>query len=86
MTLMLTLFGVLVWVPHVLAHPEAHFNWSECILTFLTTGAYLGGGGFEVFFDLGSVCAAPPRTTAADAVSGFLRVWSATRKQCWKSW
>ncbi|MGA9461455.1 MAG: hypothetical protein WBV28_01610 [Terracidiphilus sp.] len=39
MTLMLTLFGVLVWVPHVLAHPEAHFNWSECILTFLTTGA-----------------------------------------------
>jgi hypothetical protein len=39
MTLMLALFGVLVWVPHLIAHPEAHFNWSECVLTFLVTGA-----------------------------------------------
>ena len=39
MTLMLALFGVLVWVPHLIAHPQAHFNWSECVLTFLTTGA-----------------------------------------------
>jgi hypothetical protein len=39
MTLMLALFGLLIWVPHVIAHPEAHFNWSECILTFLVTGA-----------------------------------------------
>ena len=39
MTLMLALFGVLVWVPHVIAHPQAHFNWSECVLTFLTTGS-----------------------------------------------
>ena len=39
MTLMLALFGVLVWVPHVIAHPQAHFNWSECVLTFLITGA-----------------------------------------------
>jgi hypothetical protein len=39
MTLMLALFGILVWIPHVLAHPEAHFNWSECLLTFLITGA-----------------------------------------------
>jgi uncharacterized membrane protein len=39
MTLMLALFGVLVWVPHLIAHPEAHFNWSECALTFLATGA-----------------------------------------------
>ncbi len=39
MTLMLALFGVLVWVPRVIAHPEAHFNWSECLLTFLITGA-----------------------------------------------
>jgi hypothetical protein len=30
---------VLVWVPHLIAHPEAHFNWSECALTFLVTGA-----------------------------------------------
>ena len=39
MTLMLALFGVLVWIPHVIAHPKAHFNWSECVLTFLITGA-----------------------------------------------
>ncbi len=39
MTLMLTIFGVLVWVPHLIAHPQAHFNWSECVLTFLVTGA-----------------------------------------------
>ena len=39
MTLMLALFGVLVWVPHLIAHLQAHFNWSECVLTFLTTGA-----------------------------------------------
>jgi len=39
MTLMLAVFGVLVWVPHLIAHPRAHFNWSECVLTFLVTGA-----------------------------------------------
>ena len=39
MTLMLALFGVLVWVPRLIAHPKAHFNWSECALTFLITGA-----------------------------------------------
>lgn len=39
MALMLGLFGVLVWVPHLIAHPEAHFNWSEFALTCLATGA-----------------------------------------------
>jgi len=39
MTLMLALFGVLVWVPLVVAHPEAHGNWSEFALTFQITGA-----------------------------------------------
>lgn len=39
MTLMLGLFGVVVWVPHVIANPKAHFDWSECLLTFLITGA-----------------------------------------------
>ena len=39
MTLMLAVFGVLVWVPHLIAHPQAHFNWSECVLTFLVTGS-----------------------------------------------
>ena len=39
MTLMLALFGAMVWIPRVIAHPQAHFNWSECALTFLVTGA-----------------------------------------------
>jgi len=39
MSLMLTLFGVLVWIPRLIAHPEAHLNWSEFGLTFLITGA-----------------------------------------------
>jgi uncharacterized membrane protein YphA (DoxX/SURF4 family) len=39
MTLMLVLFGVLVWVPRLIAHPEAHLNWSEFSLTFLIAGA-----------------------------------------------
>lgn len=39
MTLMLALFGVLVWVPHLIADPKAHSSWSECALTFLITGA-----------------------------------------------
>ena len=39
MTLMLTLFGVLVWIPRLIAHPQAHLNWSEFALTFLITGA-----------------------------------------------
>ncbi len=39
MTVMLALFGVLVWIPRLIAHPESHLNWSELALTFLITGA-----------------------------------------------
>jgi uncharacterized membrane protein YphA (DoxX/SURF4 family) len=39
MTLMLALFGVLVWIPRLIAHPKAHLNWSEFVLTALITGA-----------------------------------------------
>lgn len=39
MTLMLALFGVLVWIPQLIAHPQAHLNWSEFALTLLITGA-----------------------------------------------
>jgi hypothetical protein len=39
MALMLALFGVLVWIPRLIAHPNVHFNWSEFALTFLITGA-----------------------------------------------
>jgi hypothetical protein len=39
MSLMLGLFGVLVWIPLLVANSRAHFNWSECALTFLIAGA-----------------------------------------------
>ena len=39
MALMVVLFGLLVWVPRLMAHPEAHLNWSETALTFLIAGA-----------------------------------------------
>jgi hypothetical protein len=47
MTLMLALFGVIVWVPQLVAHPETHFNWSECALTFLITGAAWAVADFD---------------------------------------
>lgn len=40
MTLMLALFGILVWVPVLFAHPHSHGDWSEFALTILITGAY----------------------------------------------
>jgi hypothetical protein len=39
MTLMLGLFGVLVWIPRLFAHPESHGTWSEFALTVLIAGA-----------------------------------------------
>lgn len=39
MTLMLALFGLLVWVPALVTHGELHGNWSEFALNFLITGA-----------------------------------------------
>lgn len=39
MALMLALFGVMVWIPLIAARPKSHFSWSECALTFLTSGA-----------------------------------------------
>lgn len=39
MSFMLALFGVLVWIPRLVAHPQAHGVWSEFALTFLITGA-----------------------------------------------
>jgi hypothetical protein len=49
MTLMLALFGVVVWVPSLIAYPKAHFNWSECVLTFLVTGAAWVVGDLKSF-------------------------------------
>jgi len=39
MTFMVGLFGVLVWIPHLIARPHRHFLWSELAETFLVTGA-----------------------------------------------
>lgn len=49
MTLMLALFGILVWVPLVITYPKAHFNWSEFALTALITGASWTVADFAVF-------------------------------------
>ena len=39
MTLMIALFGLLIWVPAVITHPELHGNWSEFTLNFAIAGA-----------------------------------------------
>lgn len=39
MTAMLVIFGVIVWIPLVIAHPATHGNWSEFALTALIAGA-----------------------------------------------
>jgi hypothetical protein len=39
MAFMLAVFAVLVWISLLIAHPEAHLNWSEFGLTLLITGA-----------------------------------------------
>lgn len=57
MALMLTLFGVLVWIPRLIAHPEAHFNWSELCLTLLIAGAA---------WIVADITAATPRRRAFD--------------------
>ena len=39
MALMLTLFGLLIWVPALIAQPGTHGNWSEFTINFLIAGA-----------------------------------------------
>jgi len=39
LALMLGLFGLLVWVPQLVAQPRAHGNWSEFALNYLITAA-----------------------------------------------
>jgi hypothetical protein len=38
LTLMLAMFGLLVWVPLVVADPGSHANWSEGVETFAIAG------------------------------------------------
>jgi hypothetical protein len=38
LTMMLVMFGLLVWVPLLLANPHSHGNWSEAIETFAIAG------------------------------------------------
>jgi len=39
LTMMLVLFGLLVWVPLLLSDPHSHTNWSETVETFAIAGA-----------------------------------------------
>ncbi|MGA8540960.1 MAG: hypothetical protein WB566_15775 [Terriglobales bacterium] len=39
LTMMLVIFGLLVWVPLVLSNPHSHTNWSENVETFAIAGA-----------------------------------------------
>jgi hypothetical protein len=41
MALMMALFGVIVWVPHIIAHPPDLSNWNEIATNYLITGAAL---------------------------------------------
>jgi hypothetical protein len=38
-TLMVALFGVLVWIPIIVGAPQKHFNWGEFAMTMLIAGA-----------------------------------------------
>jgi hypothetical protein len=49
MGLMVALFGVLVWLPRLIAHPQGHLNWSETALTFLIAGAAWMVGNLRSF-------------------------------------
>jgi len=39
LTMMLVIFGLLVWVPLILSDPHNHTNWSETVETFAIAGA-----------------------------------------------
>ena len=39
LTMMLVIFGLLVWVPLLLSDPHSHANWSETVETFAIAGA-----------------------------------------------
>jgi len=36
---MIAVFGLLVWVPALIAHPQSHNNWSEFALNFMIMAA-----------------------------------------------
>jgi hypothetical protein len=38
LTIMLVMFGLLVWIPLLFSDPFSHTNWSECIETFAIAG------------------------------------------------
>jgi uncharacterized membrane protein YphA (DoxX/SURF4 family) len=54
-TFMLALFGVLVWIPHIVAQPATLFNWSEFAETFLIAAAALAVADSSAGERLGSV-------------------------------
>jgi hypothetical protein len=38
LTIMLVMFGILVWIPLLFSDPFSHTNWSECAETFAIAG------------------------------------------------
>jgi hypothetical protein len=49
MVVMVGLFGLLVWVPVLVAHPASHFSWSEFAETLLVAGAAWGVAELKAF-------------------------------------
>jgi hypothetical protein len=47
MGVMIALFGLLVWVPMLVAHPASHFNWAEIAENYLIAGAAFLVAGAE---------------------------------------
>jgi hypothetical protein len=39
LTLMVVLFGLMIWVPSIVSAPHTHFNWTECGENFVIAGA-----------------------------------------------
>jgi hypothetical protein len=39
LTAMIALFGIVVWLPSIVAHPHDLISWSECAETFAIAGA-----------------------------------------------
>jgi len=38
LTIMLLIFGLIVWIPLLLSAPRSHTNWSETVETFAIAG------------------------------------------------
>jgi len=60
LTMMLVVFGLLVWVPLLLSDPHSYANWSETIETF----AIAGTAGFSLISSASRLRSAPHKRRA----------------------